>query len=120
VRFGKQLAAGGVFVMGVGVGEVLPDVGQAGCAKKRIDDRVQKNVGVGMSEQSFFVRDFDAAQNQLAPFYQLVDVVSLPYPSGHFYLASKRKIDGYLYHKTATNRQTDTEVLNYLFIRFGP
>ena len=53
------------------------DVAQTRRAEQCVGNRVQQRVGIGMSEQAFFKRNVYAAENQIAAFDELVDIVTL-------------------------------------------
>src|SRR5574340_332899 len=53
------------------------DVAQRRRAEQRVADRVQQHVGIGMAEQAPVIRNVHAADDQLAPLYQLVNVETL-------------------------------------------
>ena len=38
---------------------------------------MQKRIGIGMAQQAFFKRNVDAAEYQISPFNQLMDIVAL-------------------------------------------
>src|SRR5262249_16608044 len=66
-NFLQQFAARNILVTRFAVGKMKADVAFAERAEKRVDERVQEHVGVGMSGESGAVRNFDAAQHELAP-----------------------------------------------------
>ncbi len=66
----EQRQAVGVAPALVGVGEVLPDVAEAGCAQQRVDDRVGQDVSVGVAGQPQLGLDLDPAEHQSAPRFQ--------------------------------------------------
>ena len=73
----QQLDRVGVAPALVGVREVLADVAEAGRAEQRIDDRVGKDVGVGVARQAALgVRHLDAAEHQRAARLEAVRVVA--------------------------------------------
>ena len=80
----QQHAAVGALVARVGVGKVAANIAQRDGAEERIGNRVQQRVGVGMTEQPGCVRDFHAAEYQLAAFNQPMHVVTLPDSKTHF------------------------------------
>lgn len=65
-----------VFAAGVAGREVVADVGKAGSAKDGVGNGVTEHVGIGVTLQAMGVGDFDPAQDELAVFGKLVDVVS--------------------------------------------
>ena len=68
--------AGGAAPAGIGVGEKVADVRLSQRPQDRIANRMHQHVGIGVSLQSFAVRDLHAAQDQPAPLDQGVNVVT--------------------------------------------
>ena len=60
----QELQARDALVAVVGVRKHFADVAESAGAQQRIRDGVTQHVAVGMSDQSFFVRNLDAAKNQ--------------------------------------------------------
>ena len=50
------------------------DVAEGGRAKHRIADRMQEHISVGVSREPSLIGDFDAAQDELAPWGKLMEV----------------------------------------------
>jgi len=73
----QQLQGVGTFPSFVGVGEVHADVARADRTEKRIGDRVEKDIGIGMAEEPFFMRDVDTPEDALAAIDELVDIEAL-------------------------------------------
>ena len=55
---------------------MLADVAEPGGAEQRVDDRVGQSVGVGVSVEAELVRNFDAAEDQLAAGHEAVGVIA--------------------------------------------
>ena len=67
-----------IFISIVCVGEMFSDVAERRCAQKRIRNRMQQNIRIGMAQKSdIAVRDLHAAENQLAPLHQFMYVVAV-------------------------------------------
>ena len=64
------------------LGKVLPDVAEPGRAKQCIDDRVQQHVCVAVPGKPDFVRQLDAAENEIAGLVAAVHVVADAYTHG--------------------------------------
>ena len=62
------------------VGKALPDVAEGRCAQKGIHNRVKQHICVGVSQKSFLIGNFHAAQDQLPVLHQSVYVISHSYP----------------------------------------
>src|SRR3972149_724085 len=75
--FAQQLAAVDVLVLRVGVGEMPADIAKPGGTEAGVTDGMDQYVGVGMAVQSLAVRDFHAAENQIAPGDQRMHVVTM-------------------------------------------
>ncbi len=73
----QQLAAVDALVACVAVRKVLADVAEGRGAQERIADRMQEDIRVAMAQEALLVRDLDAADDELAPRDELVDVESL-------------------------------------------
>src|SRR3989344_321873 len=73
----QQLAAVYVLVLRIGIGKMPADSAEPGGAEAGIADGMNENVGVGMAVQSLAVRDFHAAENQIAPGDQRMHVVTM-------------------------------------------
>ena len=50
-------------VGGVGIGKMFADIAQGSRAQHGIHNGVQQNIGIGMPQQPFFVRNFHTAQD---------------------------------------------------------
>ena len=59
-----------------GVGEMITDVAHVGSPEYGVADGVYKHVGIAVTQQAQRVRYLDAAQPQVAAFYQLVDIIA--------------------------------------------
>lgn len=66
----------GTSVGWIRVGKQLADVGESGRSEQRIGHRMKNDVGVAMSDEPLFVRDFDAAEYQSASRFEAVNIVS--------------------------------------------
>ena len=73
----EEQAAGGVVVLGVGVGELLTDVGQASGAEQGIDEGVDGDIGVAVAVEAAVAVDVDAGEPEGAAGHQSMQVVSL-------------------------------------------
>ena len=80
----QQHAAVGTLVARVGVRKVAANIAQRDGAEQRVGNRVQQRIGIGMTEQPGWVRDFHAAKYQLAAFNQPMHVVALTDSKTHF------------------------------------
>ena len=65
-----------IFPARIGVRKKVPDVRLAQRAQQRVADGVHQNVGVRVTVESLGVRDFDAAENELPPRDQLMNIVT--------------------------------------------
>jgi NAD(P)H-dependent FMN reductase len=74
--FLQENAARNALPARIGVGEKMTDVRLAQRAEHRITNRVHENVGIRVAVETFRVRNFHAAQNELAPLGQLVNVIT--------------------------------------------
>ena len=66
----------GALVGRVGVGEKLADVAAANGAQQGIGNRMSQNIGIGVAKKPQGMGYFHAAQDQLAAFYQSMDVIA--------------------------------------------
>lgn len=76
----EQSNAGCIFVRGIGVGEMHPDVTQTGSPQERIDDRVRQDISVRMSFQPSMMVYLDSPENELSSVRKSVGIKSLAYP----------------------------------------
>ena len=53
------------------------NVAQSRCTQERVGNGVQQGIGVRVAQQTYVVRDVDAADDQLAAFDQCVAIVAL-------------------------------------------
>src|SRR5450432_1470365 len=60
----------------IGIGEVRSDVAEASGAKESVAQGVSQNIAVGMTDRAFVERKLDAANNELAPRLQPMQIVS--------------------------------------------
>src|SRR5712664_2736481 len=74
--------------LGVGIGEMRADVSQTRRAQKCIAERMGHYVAVGMSDGAFVERDFDAADDELAPFGEAVQVIADAAANAHAFFCS--------------------------------
>ena len=79
---GTQIDAGDARPAGVGRGEVVAQVGQAGRAEHGVAGGVGGHVGVGVALQAELEGDHHPAQDQRPPGDQPVGVHALPDPQG--------------------------------------
>ena len=79
----KQNFAVNILVRIVIIGKKFAYITERSGTKKRIANCVKKHIGIGMSEKSFGVWDFHAAQKQLSAVAKTVHVISVAY--SHFY-----------------------------------
>ena len=74
--FLQKNIAGNIFPAWVGVGKKVADVRLAQRAEKRVANRVHERVGVRMAVEALAVRNLDAAEDELAPGDQLMNVIT--------------------------------------------
>jgi hypothetical protein len=55
---------------------VCADVAEGSCAEERIADGVHEHISIGVSGEPSLIGDFDAAQDELAPWGKLMKVYS--------------------------------------------
>jgi hypothetical protein len=60
----------------IGIGKMRTDVAERGGAQKRVDDGVNKDVGIGMAFESGFAGKFDPAENKAAAILETVGIIS--------------------------------------------
>ena len=60
----------------VSVGEMLPDVPEAGSAEQCIAEGMQENVCIGMAVQPLLVRDIDPTQDEFSPGGKPMNIVA--------------------------------------------
>jgi len=72
--FKKQKAVG-AFPLGIGVGEVRADVTESGRAEQRVAKGVGYNIAVGMADGPFVKGHLGAADDELAPFGEAMQIV---------------------------------------------
>ena len=76
----------------IGIREKPSDVAHARCAQQGVNDRMQQHVGIGVPQQTQFVRNLDATDNQLASRHQGMNIATLPNAnrcaSAHLFLAA--------------------------------
>ncbi len=65
-----------IFELGVGIGEELADVGEAGGAGEGVDEGVEDDVAVGVGIQSFIVRDNNISQHERSPDDSAMNVIA--------------------------------------------
>ena len=75
----QEYSAVDIFEIRAGIGEMLADVAQSGCAQKGIADGVQQHVGIAVAFQPHRVRDFDSADDKFSVFDKLMDVNAYTY-----------------------------------------
>ena len=69
----QQRAAVGVLPL-LGSGKMRPKIAESQRSQDRIADRVQQNIGVGMTRETAIVRNRDAADDERATFDQRVRI----------------------------------------------
>ena len=79
----QQHAAVDAFPARVRVGEMLADVADRQRAEYGVADRMQQRIRVGMSVESALERNGHAAQDELAPFDQRMDIEAVSDPHRH-------------------------------------
>ena len=67
----------GTLIGRIGVGKKLPDIPGTSSAQDGICQGMSQDVGIGMTEQPFIVRNIDPADNTSAPFHQTMDIVAV-------------------------------------------
>ena len=72
----QELHARHAFPAIVTVGKVPAEIAERRRAQECVLDGMQQHVGVRMPQKSVFMRDVDAAHDELAPRHQTVHVVS--------------------------------------------
>lgn len=80
-----QLQAVGPSICGVCIREVPPDVSQSCAAQYGVHHSMGQHICIRVAVQTFFKGDLHAAQDELAPLYQAVNIVSMTDP--HFALS---------------------------------
>lgn len=78
-HFGKQNFAVDAFVFRVFVGEMVTDVAKIGGAEHGIAECVDGNIGIAMTQQTEFVRNFYSSEPKFTTFYEAVNVKSHTY-----------------------------------------
>ena len=73
----QKLHTGSPLLLWIGVREMLPDIPECRCPEQCIHDRMQCHICIGMSEQSFFIRNLYPAENQFSSFYQTMYVITI-------------------------------------------
>src|SRR5260221_14739965 len=71
----KKLQAVRALPLGIGVREMCADVAKPSGAQQRVAERVRDYIAIGMAYGAFVERDFDAADDELAPFGEAMQVV---------------------------------------------
>lgn len=61
------------------VGKKLADIAECGRAEKRVHKRVRQNIRVGVTEQTLFIAYLNAAEDELSPLDQTVNVIPVSY-----------------------------------------
>ena len=69
---------------GVAVGKMLADVAKPQRAQQRIGDRVDDDITIGMGNGADVGRHDDPAEDELAAWFEAVDVVTVTDAEGHF------------------------------------
>ena len=59
---------------------MFPDISERCRAKKRIHDRMDQHIRIGMSQKTLLIGNLHAAHDQLPAFHQLMYIVSCSYP----------------------------------------
>ena len=76
---GEQNTAINVFVCRIGIGKMLSDIPQSQSPKQCVTNGVQQYVGIGVTEQPFFVRNRHTAQNQSSLGDKPMHVIAVTY-----------------------------------------
>lgn len=79
----EELFAVDIFVLWVGIGKVIADVAEVGCAKNGVTDGVEEDVGVGVAEQAEGVGDVYSSNDEFAAGGQSVGIVPKSYANVH-------------------------------------
>jgi hypothetical protein len=74
----QKIKAPDPLVRGVGVGEVLPEVAQAGRSEQSIGQGVTDDVTIGVAKEAAFTLEVDAAQVERTPLAGRVRVQAYP------------------------------------------
>ncbi len=61
----------------IGIGEMLADVAEGKRTEEGIAKRMDRYIGIAMAEESMSVRNFYAADPEIAVFYETMDIKSL-------------------------------------------
>ena len=65
------------FVLRVLVREMLADIAHGGSAQQRVGNSMEEHVGVAVAEQTFFIRDIHAAEDEFAAFNKPVRIIAV-------------------------------------------
>ena len=74
IRLIQQKQRRDAFVSGIRVRKMRADILEAHGADQRFDDRMQQYIGIGMAQETFFIRDLHTADDQISSFYQFVNI----------------------------------------------
>src|SRR5579864_462998 len=85
----EKLQAIGALPLGIGVGEMRADVAQSCRAQERVAECVGNYVAVGMADGTFVERDFDATDDELAPFGEAMQIVANAAANAHAFFCSR-------------------------------
>lgn len=77
VDLGQKLEAVGSLPLGVFGGEVVADVAEAGGSKHGVHDGVGEDIGIAVADETKFVVNFDAAEDEGAIGAEAVDVIAV-------------------------------------------
>jgi hypothetical protein len=90
VLFVKKLAcmfeeeqAAGPLPLRIAVREVRADVTEAGSAKKRVTESMDKHIAIGMADRALVERNFNATDDEFAAFGETVKVIANPAANAH-------------------------------------
>ena len=73
---GEQSLAVNALILRVAVGKMVADIAQVGGTEQGVADSMYEYVGITVAQQSDGAGDEDAAEPELAAFYETVDVVA--------------------------------------------
>ena len=63
-----------------------PDVARCQCTVDRISDRMHPDIRIGMTHKRLIMRHFNAAQDNMIPRPELVNVIAIAKPNFHLHI----------------------------------
>src|SRR5260221_4793856 len=88
----EKLQAVRALPLGIGVREMRADVAKPSGAQQRVAERVGDHVPVGVADGALVERDFDATDDELAPFGEAMQVVANAAAHAHAFFCSSCKM----------------------------